>query len=242
MTTGSKAAQLFKQIKQPTIMDDYFHHFNLPNALNVLYWFQYFKMVEAVEGDIVECGVGRGRSLISILSVEALLRTNENYKKRSVYALDSFEGFPEPTSHDISWRDPAKGEWAFSPNNQFKYSPTNLTKILELASIPDEILHSINIIPGYFDKSVHRIQSKSISLLHLDGDLYESVLIPLKSLKDKIAVGGIVVFDDFTMTENKHIPDAFPGARKACREFMNENDNFLLCESMRGTPYLLKKF
>jgi hypothetical protein len=67
-----KIHDLFKQTKHPEGVSDFYHTYNLSNVLNVIYWDRYFKMIEGVQGDIVECGVGRGRSLITILALNLL--------------------------------------------------------------------------------------------------------------------------------------------------------------------------
>src|SRR3989344_5450284 len=72
--------------------------------------FLYFKRmlgsVSGVDGDVVECGVGKGVST----QILVLLLNNEN-KGRKFWGFDSFEGFPEPTKEDASYRNPKKGEW-----------------------------------------------------------------------------------------------------------------------------------
>ncbi len=53
-----KPDKLFKQIRHPKSVNDYYHIFNSSNALNVVYWWEFFKQVQGINGDIVECGVG----------------------------------------------------------------------------------------------------------------------------------------------------------------------------------------
>jgi hypothetical protein len=62
---------LFKQTSHPKNVDDFYHIFNSNNLLNAIYWWEYFREINfnEVEGDIVECGVGRGRSLISLSAI-----------------------------------------------------------------------------------------------------------------------------------------------------------------------------
>ena len=230
---------LFKQVPQPTQVDDYFHVFNKSNALNVLYWNSFFEMIEQIEGDIVECGVGRGRSLITILSLLELHAQKPGALERGVYALDSFCGFPEPTQNDKSARNPQKGEWAKSPNGQFSYSPENLEKILVKANISERQISNLKVLEGFFQNTIHHVQTDSIAILHLDGDLYESVKVPLINLEKNIACGGIIVLDDFTLEKEEN--EAFPGSRLATLEFLEEHPHYTMHESIRGTPYLLKE-
>lgn len=52
---------------------------------------------EGLEGDIVECGVWRGKSLAGIA-----LRLKEIGSGRIVHTFDSFKGLPEPSERDIT--------------------------------------------------------------------------------------------------------------------------------------------
>ena len=223
-----KPDKLFKQVKHPKSVNDYYHIFNASNALNAVYWWEFFKQVQGVKGDIVECGVGRGR----LSAINKLTSVLERCDERKIFALDSFQGFPEPTFNDKSTRNPKKGEWSKSPNNQFSYTPKEIEKILKNADIDSEITY----LEGFFDKTTLDFQSNAIAILHLDGDLYESTLHPLKNLWKKVVIGGIVVIDDFLFY--KQDDEAFPGARSAVMEFLENNNCFDYLESIRGTPYL----
>lgn len=232
---------LFKQTRHPVDVSDYWHIFNMPNALNVVYWNHFFDITSRLSGDIVECGVGRGRSLLTILALEAYYRTKYSSGKRKIFALDSFEGFPEPTSQDNSPRNPKKGEWAISPNNQFNYSPQALLTIINNCEIPESTVQDLNIIKGFFSDTIELVSCEKIAILHLDGDLYQSVKIPLLGLADKVVPGGVIVIDDYLLVDKKQSGEPFPGARLAVEEFLISRDDFYLCESIRGTPYLTKK-
>lgn len=242
--------KLFKQTKHPLGMSDYFHAYNLSNILGDIYWKKLFEKTEDVDGDIVECGVGRGRSLITLLSLNLYYKMTAG-SSRCVYALDSFEGFPEPAIEDVSQRNPQKGDWSISPNGDFKYSVENLERILASAGLDVPFCKGIHnsyltnpenlkIFKGFFDQTTANLPVKRISILHLDGDLYNSVKIPLLNLSSKISTGGIVVVDDFLLRDINLTQEAFPGARTAVMEFLSENNDFVLEESIRGTPVLVK--
>ena len=42
-------SDLFKQVKHPESVDDYYHVYNSSNALNVVYWWEYFQKVNLNE-------------------------------------------------------------------------------------------------------------------------------------------------------------------------------------------------
>ena len=68
-----------------------------------------FGLIEAVTyvakhripGDIVECGVWRGGSMLAIADV----LTQQNDTRRDLYLYDTFEGMPPPTEHDTDFAD-----------------------------------------------------------------------------------------------------------------------------------------
>lgn len=229
-----KKSEIFYQVKHPTEVNDYYHIYNKSNVLNVLYWNNFFEMIHSLEGDIVECGVGRGRSMIAILALQQFYKATQ---EREVYALDSFEGFPEPSVEDQSYRAPKKGEWSRSPNNQFNYSIENLKIILEKADLP---IKECTIVKGFFEKTTRSLTVDKIAILHLDGDLYESIKQPLKNLSDKVIIGGIIVIDDYTLDDPNKSGEAFPGARKAVDEFLSGNTDFEIRTSIRGTPFIVR--
>ena len=230
---------LFKQTKQPGEVDDLYHIFNQSNGLNMIYWDFFFRQVENLSfSAIVECGVGRGRSLISLLTLENYYATLGGRSKRKIYGLDSFEGFPEPTKFDISKRKPEKGEWAYSPSGKYKYSPSFIKEIISSADLNAELVN-LEIIQGFFDQSIPKLPEEPIGILHLDGDLYDSVMTPLNLLSKRVTLGGVIVIDDYIVLNDPKL-DPFPGARAAVEEFLLKNKNFSLHISIRGNPFLTK--
>ncbi len=186
----------------------------------------------------MECGVGRGRSLIILLALEEFFANLKSREKREIYGLDSFAGFPEPSSYDFSDRNPKKGEWSSSPSGKYKYTSEFLNEVFLESEVNFDNLH---IVGGFFEESLGLISDAPISLLHLDGDLYESYKSPLLKLGMRIQVGGLVILDDFLANKTTE-GDSFPGARLAVEEFLSENVNFEFLISICGTPYLRRNF
>lgn len=170
-------------------------------------WQQYKKMLKAfylkelydqirdIEGDIVECGVGYGGTLVIL----GILAKQEN-KGRRVYGFDSFEGFPETSQEDVSFRKPKKGEYGGASLRRAK-------KTVDQVAIPSPIL-----IKGFFEDTLERFEGK-IALLHIDADLYLSYKTVLNELFNKVSRGGIIAFDEYNDPK-------FPGATKAVDEFL----------------------
>lgn len=211
-------------------LDEQFHALNIGNMISVVYWYEFFKMIQNVPGDVVECGVGRGRSLLIISALNYFLKGSK--KPRKIFAYDSFEGFPSPTVEDESQRNPKKGEWSKSPSGKYAYSPNFIKSVLSNAYIPTK---NIFIKKGFFSKTLVNHPKRPISILHADGDLFSSTTDILESLFDKVSKGGIIVFDDIYLGNRD-----FPGAKKAAKKFLG-NDYSKLKTSVIGTSYFIKK-
>jgi hypothetical protein len=71
--------KLLKQfeIDHNSEIDEKFHQLNIGNIGNVIYFWKFFKQIKDIQGDIVECGVGRGRSLIIVSALNNFLTKNE---------------------------------------------------------------------------------------------------------------------------------------------------------------------
>lgn len=229
-----KRIQLLEKPHNPAI-DEMYHQLNLCNIGNVIYWKEFFDMSRRIMGDIVECGIGRGRSL-SIISCLNYLLDKEEGGQRKIYGYDSFEGFPEPTKEDKSPRNPKKGEWASSPSGKYKYTKEFITDVISASGVPINEM-KIDLIKGYFSESLKTHPDRPIAILHLDGDLYQSYMDPLKLLYDKVGIGGVIIFDDFLFEKGEK--EDFPGARCAVMDFFKDKYKDIKC-SICGTPYLIK--
>jgi hypothetical protein len=60
--------------------------------MKFLYFARMYSKINGVDGEIVECGVGFGRSLLML----AYLLKDES-SDRQIFAFDTFEGLPQPT-------------------------------------------------------------------------------------------------------------------------------------------------
>ena len=222
-------------LSHPIEVDEAFHVLDIGNIIHVLYWLQFFELVKDVPGSVVECGIGRGRSLL-IHSVLNKLLSWENGRPRSTYAFDSFEGFPEPRPEDNSFRNPKKGEWSHSPSGKYEYNIEFIYRVLSNAGLINPH-KEVSLVKGFFSETLSNYDGGPIAILHLDGDLYESYRDPLNILYEQVASGGVIVFDDFTTISSGE--DRFPGGRKAVEEFFADKPEKLI-NSIRGTPYVLK--
>jgi hypothetical protein len=192
----------------------------------LLYFKRVYDLVSDIEGDIVECGVGPGHSLMSFAFL-----VKDELKGRKLWGFDSFEGFPEPSEEDRSTRNPKKGDWG----------GTSIADVLTLLSEAGLDSHFINtqvtLVQGFFQQSLLKYRGRSIALLHIDVDLYQSYLTVLESLYPRVAEGGVVLFDEYLATMD-HLK--FPGAQKAIDEYFGGAVSSIRRDRMTGKYYLIK--
>ena len=165
------------------------------------YFFKVIQNVNNVDGCFVEMGFGQGDS-VGIIK-KFMEDDSIDIKNRDIWVYDSFEGFPEPTKEDYSRRNVKKGE------------RTHPESIAYNMGIPKN-----RVIKGWFENTlIDNIPDESIAVLHLDCDLYESYKTCLNILYDKVAEGGLIMFDEYmsnTQATN------FPGAVQAIDEFFSD--------------------
>lgn len=171
----------------------------------------FFATIEGLtqaQGDIVECGVGRGVSLPCMVYALAFFRMN-----RVVYAFDSFSGFPAATLDDLGGRVREVGK---SPEGWRDTSPGLIASIFERDREQVSRLlrgHDIRlvIIPGLFEDTWPEKLPPRIAFLHVDCDLYESTKVVLERCLPRMSPRGIVILDEYR-------DEQWPGARKVTDE------------------------
>lgn len=191
-----------------------------------LYYRRLFAIAADCEGDVVECGVGKGQTLL----MWAALAYDEA-KHRQVWGFDSFEGFPLPTVEDTSPRNWRQGEWAVS-------TPNSIRELFVKAGYPTEWFRAhVTLVKGFFGESLTKYTGERIALLHLDVDLYESYRDCLMQLYDKVAPGGVIAFDEY-MGTFEYINA--PGGRQAIDEFLSARGVSVQRDPVFGKYYARK--
>lgn len=173
-----------------------------------------------IEGDIVECGFGFGRSF-SVLSYLAKIH------KRKLHSFDSFTGFPSVNKHDKSPRNPKVGQW----NARSLEEAQEFSRALKLLEDKDCSIQKII----FDEKAGNPIPNDKIALLHIDLDLYNGYKYSLKMFWDQVSSGGIVIFDEYS-------EEKWPGATQAVNEFLNTiNYSWTDLIQFKDKYYLIKK-
>lgn len=184
-------------------------------------------LLKDVPGDIVECGVGTGRSL----NFWCALAEQEG-AGRHIWGFDSFEGFPEPTAEDLgTGRSTRKGEWN---NTSLEGAVDFLHRCGWSAAW---VVSRVTLVKGFFDVSLTNYRGDGIALLHADADLYQSYLDIFGHLYDKVVPGGIIAFDEYMGTRDYA---KWPGAKQAIDEFFGPKNIPIIRDAMTSKYYAIK--
>ena len=151
-----------------------------------------------IEGDLIECGVWRGGATIFM----RIILKKYGIENKIVYAADSFEGLPAP--------DPEK----FPVDKGSRFHTMDVTKVgiedvknnFKLYGVLDD---KVKFLKGWFKDTLPNTQIKKLSILRLDGDMYESTWEILENLYDKLSVGGYAIVDDYNLSTCKAAIDKF---------------------------------
>lgn len=198
----------------------------LMTAGRLLYQKRLFDLVRHLDGDVVECGVGQGHTLLMWAAL-----CHDEARPRRLWGFDSFEGFPEPSPEDASPRNPRKGEWN-------KSTMKGIHDLLVAAGLSAEWVRArVTLVKGFFEKSLPKHHGKQIALLHLDADLYQSYKTSLSLLYDKVQPGGVIAFDEY-MGSFEHLH--FPGAKQAIDEFFANQNVEMQRDLGFGKYYVIK--
>ena len=166
-----------------------------------------------IGGDFVECGVWRGGS--SMAMALTLLRLGK--PGVHLHLFDTFAGMTQPTGVDraIPTGESAAALLARSDRQTglvWAYAPIeDVERNLAGTGYPADKLH---FVAGRVEDTLPRHAPDRISLLRLDTDWYESTRHELVHLFPRLAVGGVLIIDDY---------GHWDGSRRAVDEYLAEH-------------------
>jgi hypothetical protein len=160
-----------------------------------------------IAGDIAECGVWRGGSMMTV----ALTLLARNDTSRELYLYDTFEGMSEPTEFDKSidgisaksQMEQEAGKWCYA-------SIEDVRENILSTGYPE---NKIFLVKGKVEDTIPKTAPANLSLLRLDTDWYESTKHELTHLYPRLSPEGILVIDDY---------GHWQGARRAVDEYFAE--------------------
>lgn len=154
--------------------------------------FNLAQLCKDLDGDFVECGVAAGSQ------VAAMHRACPNKK---IWLFDSFEGIPLASKYDLT--QPGIGVKQHDENGYLLVSSGITAVSIEQVkqhfkewNVNDE---NFEYVKGWFEETVPVNKIDKISLLRLDGDLYNSTKVCLEYLYPKVVKGGYVIIDDYAL-------------------------------------------
>jgi O-methyltransferase len=164
-----------------------------------------------IPGDIVECGVWKGGSMMVIARTLLELGVTD----RNLRLFDTFQGMSEPTTFDSSRDGEAASDLLATSDKEtswvWAYSPVEeVRRNVKGTGYPAERLE---FVQGKVEDTLPANAPTQIALLRLDTDWYESTYHELVHLYPRLSAGGILIIDDYGHWE---------GARKAVDQYFEE--------------------
>lgn len=144
-------------------------------------------LAEDIPGDLIECGVWRGGACILMRAV--LVAYGDT--TRNVWLADSFQGVPR--SDPVNYKAD-KGIRADFAAGILGVSEAEVRANFERYGLLDE---QVRFLPGWFKDTLQDAPIDRISVLRLDGDLYESTIQALDALYPRLSPGGFCIVDDY---------------------------------------------
>ena len=155
-----------------------------------------------VPGDLIETGVWRGGAVIFMRAVLAAYGDPD----RQVWVADSFRGLPKPRPHRVE--DVEDALW------QIPFLAVSMDQVKQNFRRYDLLDDRVRFLPGWFEDTLPTSPVERISVMRLDGDLYDSTMVALRSLYPKLSVGGYTIIDDYNVVR---------GCKRAVDDFRAEH-------------------
>jgi O-methyltransferase len=184
-----------------------------------------------IAGDIVECGVWRGGSIMAVALT--LLKLNQSHK--DIHLFDTFAGNVRPGHLDVSFDGtPAVEEFERNriTDDSSHWSYASLDEVKAAVYSTGYNQERIHFIEGRVEDTIPDQAPPAISLLRLDTDWYESTRHELMHLFPRLSRGGVLIIDDY---------GHYQGARQACDEYFSDSNICLLLNRIDYTGRIAVK-
>lgn len=178
-------------------------------------------LAEKIPGDLIETGVWRGGAAIFMRAV--LLAYGD--LERRVWLADSFQGLPQPDP----LRYPQDRDDRLFTYTELAVSQAAVRRNFERYGLLDA---GVCFLEGWFRDTLPNAPIEQLSLLRLDGDMYESTIDALTSLYQKVSQGGYIIVDDYGSVE---------GCMQAVTDFRKEHNITDPIHSIDGSGVYWKK-
>lgn len=182
-----------------------------------------------IPGDVVECGVWRGGSMMA-----AARTLTDCGQLRTLHLFDTFQGMPPPGEVDRDYRGRQAADQLAAQDKATSYvwaysSLDEVRRNLHSTGYPAD---RIRLVPGKVEETLPDQAPEQIALLRLDTDWYESTYHELVHLYPRLSVGGVLIVDDYGHWE---------GARRAVDQYCRERQLRLLLNRIDYTGRIAVK-
>jgi O-methyltransferase len=154
--------------------------------------YQYAKQAQHLSGEVAEIGVYRGGT--ARLLARCFATTG-----KELHLFDTFQGMPK-VDHEKDL------------HREGDFKDTSLAAVTALFQSFSTQPH---FYPGFFPATATPVENRTFCFVHIDVDIYGSVLDCCRFFYPRLAAGGIMVFDDYGST-------FCPGAKAAVDEFFSD--------------------
>lgn len=181
--------------------------------------FALYKSVEyivkaGIPGDMLECGVWRGGSMM--LVAKTLLSLGDT--SRTLHLFDTFEGHPRPDpSEDIDLHgNRVVDEWqAYRKSDESsEWAYASLKEVRANMKSTGYPFDKIVFVKGMVEKTAAANAPAQLAMARLDTDWYWSARIGLETFWPRLSRKGVLIVDDY---------GHYPSQRKAVDEFFANN-------------------
>ncbi len=157
--------------------------------------YQFSKQTARVPGDVAEVGVYKG-------GTAKLLAKSFESSHKSVRLFDTFNGMPPTNPEKDAQKEGDFSDTSFEDVRIYLNDCTN-----------------VFIYSGFFPETAEPVKDKEFCLVHIDVDIYRSVMDSCNFYYPRMQRGSIMIFDDYG-------DRSCPGAKMAVDEFFeNKPEN-----------------
>jgi len=179
-------------------------------------------LLKNVQGDMVECGVETGHSLVLFKKIIE----HFNLENIKIYGYDTFEGMPQPSDFDKNKYDELLKNYYENKkfdDNQSGWNNVSLDVVKSNFYKNTKSNKNLELIKGKVENTllIKKNLPDKISVLKIDTCLYESTKVILEILSPRVEKNGVIIIDNYFN---------YSGIKKAADEYCEKNG------------YLIKRF
>ena len=154
--------------------------------------YQLALLTKSIDGEVAEVGVYKGGTARVVASIFSHLN-------KKIHLCDTFNGMPPTAPVDLHYEG-AFNDVSFEEVKQY------------LVDYLDSVVFHVGIFPQSFENSPSKF-----CFVHVDCDIYQSVIDCCHFFYPKMSKGGIMLFDDYGSLST-------PGAKLAVDSFCERNN------------------